>query len=153
MVQHALAFAIFTWGLDEEHVCPSHPAKNHADKHKKHSHKHKHDHAHHDGCMHDHSHDNALISSIKTLAKSKEFKYGFQLWHGIAQIQELYSIQAIVRNDIKCFKRLQTQLMGIARGMRIMNQIHATVKDHPEITSHLVHYQELEKYIYLNQYF
>ncbi len=144
MVQHALAFAIFTWGLDEEHVCPSHPAKNHGGKHKKHSHKHKHDHAHHDGCTHDHSHDNALISSIKALAKSKEFKYGFQLWHGIAQIQELYSIQAIVRNDIQCFKKLQTQLMGIARGLRIMNQIHITVKNHPEITSNLVHYQDLE---------
>jgi len=147
MVQHALAFAIFTWGLDEEHVCPSHPAKDHTDKHKNHSHKHKHKedgHTHNDKCNHNHAHDDASISSIKKLFKSKEFKYGFQLWHGIAQLQELYSIQAIVRNNMKCIKELQTHLMGIARGIRIINHIHATLKNYPEITIHLAHYNDLE---------
>lgn len=155
MAQHALAFAIFTWGLDEAHVCSSHPAKEKVLKDKKDSSQkkdissgdkqgdctscndgsHPHDHHHH-------AH-NAFIRSLKKLAKSPEFKYAFQLWHGIAQIQELYSIQAIVRNNMKCIKELQIQLMGIARGMRVIQHIHTTLKNHPEITTNLVHYGAL----------
>lgn len=129
MVQHALAFAIFTWCLDEEHVCINHPPKKHK---------------HHDTCGQNHKHNNAAVSSMKALARSKEFKYAFQLWHGIAQLQELYSIQAIVRNNLKCIKQLQIQLMGIARGVRIMHYIHAALQNHPEITMHLSHYNALE---------
>ena len=194
MVQHALSFAIFTWALDEEHVCASHPAKEdslkqakedshkheenthehkkhdhdsakkeHSDKHKNHSHKQKdgaksdkpdhhtakgtcsEKHVHSPTCNPKHHHDSAIVSSMKSLARSPEFRYVFQVWHGVAQLQELYSIQAIVRNNMKCIKELQTQLMGIARGIRIINHIHSTLKDHPEVTTHLVHYSALEK--------
>ncbi len=154
MVQHALAFAIFTWGLNEEHVCPSHPAKKDSHTHKKQSHQHKktcHDHHHdhnHTCTHHDHHHDHvphSCTSSLKHFAQSPEFKYVFQLWHGIAQIQELYSIQAIVRNNMKCIKELQIQLMGVAQGIRTINRIHALLKNQPEITNNLVHYGELEK--------
>jgi DNA mismatch repair ATPase MutS len=154
MVQHALAFTIFTWGLNEEHVCPSHPAKEHEHSHKKKSHKHKiacNDHHHDHACTHhehhDHNHGNSAHSTnnIKRFAQSPEFKYAFQLWHGIAQIQELYSIQAIVRNNMKCIKELQTQLMGVSQGIRTINRIHTLLKSQPEITNNLAHYSELEK--------
>lgn len=199
MVQHALSFAIFTWALDEKHVCSSCPAegpdRNHATEHshehkdaashhkkndlcstkKEHSHKHKghghkhnkectkpdlhaakdtcseEKHEHSDTCGHNHHHDNAIahnndhhLSNFKLLAKSPEFKYAFQLWHGIAQLQELYSIQGIVRNNMRCIKELQIQLMGVARVIRIINHIHTLLQQHPEITTHLAHYSALE---------
>jgi DNA mismatch repair ATPase MutS len=150
MVQHALAFAIFTWGLEEEHVCPSHPAKEHGHKHKKHDGKDPHkdkqackkERKHDDTCKNNHHHTPA--TGLRALAKSPEFKYAFQLWHGIAQLQELYSIQGIVRNNMKCIKELQTQLMGVTRVIRIINHMHTVLQDHPEITTHLVHYDALE---------
>ena len=144
MVQHALFFAIFTGLLEEEHVCPSHPAKDSTHNHKKKDHKHHaHDHKH-KSCDHpSHSHA-APTSFIKALAQTPEFRYAFQLWHGIAQIQELYSIQGIIRADMHCIKELQIQLMGLARGSRLINQIHTLIKDHPELTTHLAHYQHLK---------
>lgn len=149
MMQHALAFAIFTWGLEEEHVCPSHPAKKHGHKHKKQDDKRPHEdknackkeHKHHDTCKKHHHHTQA--SGLRALAKSPEFKYAFQLWHGIAQLQELYSIQGIVRNNMRCIKELQIQLMGVARIIRIINHMHTVLQQHPEITTHLVHYDAL----------
>jgi hypothetical protein len=186
MAQHALAFAIFTWGLDEKHVCHSHPAeedttpknkKHHSKKNgpkddhkkehgKKHTHKDgspcekSHDHNHDHKKEHDknHKHDDLNHPAGTTcthpahlpptgftaLAQSKEFKYAFQLWHSIAQIQELYGIQAIVRADMQCIKKLQIQLMGVARGIHLLNHIHTVLKNNPGFTTHLTHYQDLE---------
>ena len=143
MAQHALMFAIFTWCLDEEHVCPSHPAKNnHCSDHHHHDHDCT-DHTHHHHHAPDHAHY-TFTHSLKKLARSPEFKYVFQWWHTIAQIQELYSIQAIVRNNLKCLQEIQIQLMGIARGLRIVEDMYSTVKNHPEITTQLTHYDALE---------
>jgi len=213
MVQHALAFAIFTWALEEEHVCDSHHAKKPHDHKKDHgdkkhvpkiatkpalntdlfdrneiaalgidisnncempllttdlydrneitmlgissnapikanasvkTHKKDHKHDHGETCSHDHSAENAFVGAIKSLARSPEFRYAFSIWHGVAQIQEIYSIQAIVRKNLKCITEMQTQLMGIARGMNVLNQIYAKLKDYPEITAHLRHYSDLE---------
>lgn len=152
MMQHALSFAIFTWILEEQHVCSSHPAKEHTHEHKKYDNKHKDkskkdtckkdDHKHDHTCKNDHHHTQA--TGLRALAKSPEFKYAFQLWHGIAPLQELYSIQAIVRNNMKCIKKLQTQLMGVAHVIRIINHMHTVLQQHPEITTHLVHYNALK---------
>jgi hypothetical protein len=209
LVQHSLSFAIFTWGLEEEHVCSVHPPKKHAHGHKhdkkkdkKHSHDDKpkhtdssscaynHDHSqcthdtehsiskdthhhhhaapssnhahNHSHCTHDtehsitkdthHNHEcnhhhHAAPSSnniFQTLFKSSAFRSAFQAWHTIAQIQELYAIQSVVRNHLKCITELQSQLIGIAHGMRTLRQIHALIKNHPEISDHITHYQELE---------
>jgi hypothetical protein len=72
LVQHGLAFAIFTWGLEEEHVCAVHPSKKHAhkDKCKTHDHDHKHNHKHDHKCSHSH----ATPSVIKALVTSPGFK-------------------------------------------------------------------------------
>ncbi len=129
MVQHALAFTIFTWGLNEEHTCAVHPPKKHKHHHDHHGHKHD----HHKTCNH-HSHSHATSTGLKYLAQSKEFRYAFQLWHVIAQIQELYSIPAIVRSEMQCIKQLQIQLMGVARGLHLMQQINTLLQNHPELT-------------------
>lgn len=181
MMQHALAFAIFTWGLDEPHICPSHPAAtdttpkkittnnhkefHHTDKahddHKHHEHHdhhdcsscaghhHDHDHEHHDHspkshCDH-HSHTPGTQTAFKTFIQSPQFKSAFKLWHGIAQIQELYGVQAIVRADMHCIKQLQVQLMGVARGIHLINHIHNTLAAYPECTAHLIHFKNLAK--------
>jgi len=202
MVQHALALAIFTWALEEEHVCASHPKKHkeehghkhtedhacpsHPKKHKEdHGHKHAeghtcadhpkkhkedHGHKHAEGHLcadhpkehnedHGHKHDNAEKqifdqscnhashlpkTAFQLLFKSEDFKYAFQVWHTIAQIQELYSIQSIVRSDMECIKQLQVQLMDLARGIKISKHIHTILTNHPELTSNLPHYQDLE---------
>lgn len=143
MVQHALAFAIFTWGLNEEHTCAIHPPKKHKHKDHNHDHHHHHKHDHHETCNHP-SHAHATPTGFKALLQSKEFRYAFQLWHGIAQIQELYSVQAIVRSEMQCIKQLQIQLMGVARGFHVIQRIRTLLKNHPELISTLTHYQDLE---------
>lgn len=165
LVQHALAFAILTWGVGEEHVCAFHP-KKHDHKHKKHDHNHSvdhhkdkshkhqesnhtscteshhtHDHHHHDcDCDHDHQSQNPF----KILVQSPSFRNAFQLWHGVAQIQELYGIQAVVRNHLKNITEIQRQLMGVARNIRTLQEIHALLEKHPEVSNHITHYQDLK---------
>ena len=175
LVQHALAFAIFTWGLDEEHVCINHPAKktSHTHNHKDHAHKekkHKHDHKHeadkhtrhedHAPKQHNHDHktcpqshttndhhcdhpSHASHNIFKTLAQSPTFRYAFQLWHVVAQVQELYAIQAVVRHHLKCIIAMQDQLIGVANSIRTLKKLHVVLEEHPEISSHLAHYQDL----------
>lgn len=139
LVQHGLAFAIFTWGLEEEHVCAIHPKKD--KKHHKHSHDdHKHSHKHDHKCNHSH----ATPSAIKALVTSPGFKQAFQMWHGVAQIQELYGIQSVVRNNLHCIKKIQTQMIGLASGIRTIKNIHELLEDHPEITTHITRYKDLE---------
>ena len=142
LVQHSITYAIFTLGLEEEHTCAIHQPKKH--DHKKHSHKDHH--KHHDGvCTHDsHQTNNALLNNLKTFAKSPNVRYAFHMWHTIAQLQELYSIQAIVRNHCNCITEIQTQLIGIANGLRTVNALYATLQDHPEICAHLELYKYLE---------
>jgi ABC-type iron transport system FetAB ATPase subunit len=163
LVQHSVTYAIFTLALEEEHTCAVHPPKKHA--HKKHSHleeehvcavhspkkhdhkKHNHkDHKHHDGACTHHSHqtNNALLQNLKAFAKLPNVRYAFQVWHTIAQVQELYSIQAIVRSHCNCITEIQTQLIGIANGLRMVNDLYTTLQDRPEITTHLRYYKDLE---------
>jgi len=178
LVQHALAFAIFTWGLEEDHSahCSSCPpkedkhdhAKKDADKNKNHDHKDKHHdkdkkekHAKHDhgnekcndsNCTqshhhHDHSahhHHKKPSNPFQILAQSPGFRKAFGLWHGVAQIQELYAIQGIVRNHLKNIMEIQTQLMEVARSIRIMHHTHALLEKHPQLNIHITHYQDLK---------
>lgn len=149
MAQHALAFAIFTWGLEEEHVCASHPAKSDTHNHKKKEHKHhNHDHKHKD-CKHP-SHSHAVPTGLKALMQTPQFRSAFQLWHGIAQIQEFYGICGIINADMHRIKELQIQLMSVARGVKLLNQTHTLLKKHPELTTHLAHYQDIENIINTN---
>jgi DNA mismatch repair ATPase MutS len=184
LAQHALTYAIFTWGLNEEHVCINHPAREmdqtdtqkdsvhtekknkHADAHPDHENKKKHTHEadkhtkdkqhahqhHHDknkacseshddhGCDHP---SHASKNVFKTLAQSKSFRYAFQLWHVVAQVQELYSIQSVVRHHLKCIGTMQDQLISVATSIRTLKKLHAVLEKHPEISSNLPHYQEL----------
>jgi hypothetical protein len=146
LVQHALAFAIFTWGLEEEHTCAVHPGKkhDHKHKHKKHNHDHKHDHS---SCAHEHP----SKSIIKALVKSSGFKQAFQMWHGIAQIQELYGIQSVIRNNLYCIKKIQTNMIGLASGIRTIKNIHELLENHSEITSHITRYKDLENLFEQNE--
>lgn len=160
LAQHSLAYAVFTLGLSEEHTCAVHPPKKHHDKHKhhddhKHHDKHKdHDtckhHDHHKGhdhatCSHHHHHtSNQLLQNLKLCAQSPQVRYAFHVWHIVSQLQEIYSIQSIVRNHLNCIVEIQTQLMGIAHGMHVLENIHQELEKHPEITAYLTHYQNLE---------
>lgn len=157
MAQHALAYAIFTWGLEEEHVCAAHPAKKHShhdrkpdhkkdeDKHdhaeKKDKHK-EHKHAHGETCNH-HSHD-VTPHFFKTLAQSKQFRYAFHVWHAVAQVQEAYSIQAIVRAEMQSVKQLQVQLINLAYAVKTLKLTYILIKDRPELVENLTHYKQLE---------
>lgn len=144
LVQHALAFAIFTWGLEQEHTCAVHPGKNHShDHHHHHHHKHEdkhHGHKKHKPCNHVQTPDNIF----KALAKSPQFKAVFQAWHAIAQIQELYSIQAVVRSHLKNITAIQSQLMEVAAGINTLHQIHTLLENNPEVSNHIAHYQDLK---------
>jgi hypothetical protein len=138
MVQHVLAFAIFTWGLQEQHTCAVHPPKkcSHDD----------HDHHHHHGCDHPVPTPNAF----QLLIQSTEFRQAFAWWHGIAQIQELYAVGSIIRSDLQCVKKLQAELMDISRGMHTINNIHALLENHPELTALITDYNDLEHVCSLN---
>ncbi len=145
LVQHSLAYAVFTLGLSEEHTCAVHPSKKH-DHHHDHGHAHhNHKHDHNDTCTH-HSHhaNNQLLQNLKLFAQSPHVRYAFHVWHIVAQLQEIYSIQAIVRNHCNCIVEIQTQLMGIAHGIRVLKSIHEELNKYPEITAHLTHYKDLE---------
>lgn len=140
----------------------------HAEKHLDHAHdthkkeKHHHDHsvcsdhtctkAHH---THDHDHhsekkeiQNALpqqsSNPFKILAQSPTFRSAFKWWHGIAQIQELYGIQAVVRNHLKSITEIQTQLMHVARIIDTLRSMQAVLEEHPQISEHITHYQDLK---------
>jgi hypothetical protein len=144
MAQHALAFAIFTWGLEEEHVCASHPAKNDAHDHKKKEHKH-HDHDHkHKNCKH---HSHPIPTGLKALVQTPQFRAAFQLWHGVAQIQEFYGLCTVINADMNRIKELQTQLMGVARGIKLLTQINTLVANNPELIPHLTQYEEIENVV------
>lgn len=43
-----------------------------------------------------------------------------------------------------CIKKLQIQLMGLARGVRLIKNINTALKNHPELTTHLTQYQNIE---------
>lgn len=138
LVQHGLAFAIFTWGLEEEHTCAVHPPKKHKHHHKKHDH--NHDHGHH-ACKHHHHHSKNFF---RQLAQSPSFRYIFQAWHAIAQIQELYAIQSVVRNHFKTIGEMQAQLMQTAQAIDALRQVQTILDQHPEISSRLQGYAYLK---------
>ncbi len=171
-VQHLLTMLIFDWGLGEKHDCGGCPS-DHAHDHHHHHHigkKKKHDHAHaphehgghdhhnqdhghdmhnehgHDHHNHDHDHDmHNDENKVHVKSSYKDYLKRFLFaWHGIAQVQDLYSVYTITRKDLTVIKELQQQLMTVARGLRTIKSVHALLKDQQEITSHLMLYHNLD---------
>jgi len=156
VAQHALTFALFTWGLGEEHVCDTHPAKK--DKH------HDHHHDEHAELKNDEHHGESLESKhtkphknkhkkcsarhddnlIKAFFASPGVRQTFQLWHSVAQIQELYAFQAIVRNKLNALQSLQKEMIGLAHALKMIQCIYSSIKNNPNITNNLSHYKDLE---------
>jgi len=138
VIQHALAFAIFTWGFQEEHTCAVHPGK----QHKKHTHDHTHHHHHSESCTH--SHASTTHNMLTSFLLLPGVKVAFQAWHSVAQIQELYAVQTIIRNNLHCIKKIQAEMMELAHGIHTIKRIHALVDHHPEITATITHYQHVK---------
>ncbi len=104
---------------------------------------------------HDHHHDSEKKGDLNTLdqhssnpfkmlAQSPTFRSAFKWWHGIAQVQELYGIQAVVRNHLKSITEIQTQLMQAARIIDVLCSMQALLEEHPHISKHITHYQDLK---------
>jgi DNA mismatch repair ATPase MutS len=137
LVQHSLTYAVFTLGLGEEHLC-SDPHHHH------HHHDHKDKTNENNVPKENKKKQNPLLKKLKTFAKSPSIRYAFHIWHIIAQAQELYSIQAIMRNHCNCITEIQKQLIGIANGMRTLHTFYTILEDHSEITEHMIFYKDLK---------
>jgi len=106
------------------------------------------DHTCHAGCSHEHGIIESFTKNIKQIfnnkkPKKKRIKSAVQTWHVLAQIQELYAVQSIIRNELSVIRHLQEQLVALANGIHSIKNIHTLLQNAPHITNNLSLYSHI----------